>query len=94
MRALTTDKNLGGEIIHVGSGQNKSVIDIIDALEKVWGRKLEKDFKTMRPGETKIEIALQSEKLKSLLDYELQWDLETGLKETIPYYEKAFKETN
>ena len=94
MRALTTDKNLGGEIIHVGSGQNKSVNDIIDALEKVWGRKLEKDFLKMRPGEIKIKIALQPEKLKSLLDYELKWDLETGLKETIPYYEKVFKETN
>lgn len=94
MRALTTDKNLGGEIIHVGSGKNKSVNDIIDALEKVWGRKLEKDFLKMRPGEIKIEITLQPEKLKSLLDYELKWDLETGLKETIPYYEKVFKETN
>ena len=24
------------------------------------------------------------------LDYELQWDLEKGLKETIPYYKDAF----
>ncbi len=91
MRALTTEKNLGGEIIHVGSGQNKSVNNIIDALEKIWGRKMEKDFKEMRPGEIKVEIALDPTKLKTLLDYELKWDLESGLKETIPYYEKAFK---
>ena len=30
-------------------------------------------------------------KLKDVLDYELKWDLTKGLKETIPYYEQAFK---
>ena len=43
----------------------------------------------MRPGEIHIEIALEPSKLKELLDYELQWDLESGLKETFDYYEKA-----
>ena len=91
MRALTTEKNLGGEIIHIGSGENKSVNDIIDALERTWGKKLEKEFLQMRPGEVKVEIALEPQKLKELLDYELQWDLDSGLKETIPYYEDAYK---
>ena len=45
----------------------------------------------MRPGEVKVEIALEPQKLKELLDYELQWDLDSGLKETIPYYEDAYK---
>ena len=42
----------------------------------------------MRPGEVHIEIALNPTKLKELLDYELQWDLESGLKETFGYYEE------
>ena len=91
MRALTTEKNLSGEIIHIGSGENKSVNDIIDALERVWGKKFKKEFLKMRPGEIKVEIALEPKKLKELLDYELQWDLDSGLKETIPYYEDAYK---
>ena len=45
----------------------------------------------MRSGETPIEIVLDNKKLKDLLDYELKWDLTNGLKETIPYYEQAFK---
>ena len=91
VRALESPKNLGGEIIHVGQGISHSVNDIIDALEKVWGHKLSRDYKKMRPGEIKIEIDLKPTKLKELLDYELQWDLEKGLKDTIPYYEDAFK---
>ena len=90
VRALETTKNIGGEIIHVGRGKNNSVNEIIDALEKVWDHKLERDYQIMRPGETKIEIDLNPQKLKELLDYELQWDLERGLLETIPYYEDAF----
>lgn len=90
VRALETTKNIGGEIIHVGRGKNNSVNEIIDALEKVWDHKLERDYQTMRPGETKIEIDLNPQKLKELLDYELQWDLERGLLATIPYYEDAF----
>ena len=90
VRALESKKNLGGEIIHIGQGISHSVNDIIDALEKVWEHKINRDYQKMRPGEIKIEIDLKPTKLKELLDYELQWDLEKGLKETIPYYEDAF----
>ena len=33
-------------------------------------------------------------KLKEVLDYELKWDLTKGLKERIPYYEQAFKNSS
>jgi nucleoside-diphosphate-sugar epimerase len=88
IRALESDKDLGGEIIHVGRGENNSVNEIIDATEKAWGRKIDRDYVDMRPGEVHIEIALNPTKLKELLDYELQWDLESGLKETFGYYEE------
>ena len=37
--------------------KNNSALEIIDALENAWGRKLKK-FVKMRPGEHKIEINL------------------------------------
>ena len=91
VRALKTEKNLGGEIIPVGSNKNYSVNDIIETLERCWDRKIEKEYVKMRSGETPTEIVLDNKKLKDLLDYELKWDLTNGLKETIPYYEQAFK---
>ena len=91
VRALKTEKNLGGEIIHVGRNKNYSVNDIIETLERCWDRKIEKEYVKMRLGESPAEIVLDNKKLKDLLDYELKWDLTNGLKETIPYYEQAFK---
>jgi len=45
----------------------------------------------MRSGETPMNWFIDNKKLKDLLDYELKWDLTNGLKETILYYEQAFK---
>ncbi len=88
---INSKENFGTEIIHVGSGKNLSVIDIIEGLEIAWNRKLEKNFVKMRPGEHKLEIALNPEPMKRLINYELKYDLVEGLKKTIPYYEKQFE---
>ena len=89
--ALESEKDLSGQIIHVGRGQNNSVNEIVAATEKAWGRKVEVEYVDMRPGEVHIEIALDPAPLKNLLDYELQWDLVEGIKKTIPYYENQYK---
>ena len=47
----------------------------------------------MRPGEHKISINLNPTPLKKILNYSLQWNLENGLKETIPYYVKEFEKS-
>ena len=91
VRTLKTEKDIGGEVIPVGSNKNYSVNDIIETLERCWDRKIEREYIKMRLGETPTQILLDNKKLKELLDYELKWDLTKGLKETIPYYEQAFK---
>lgn len=90
-RAIEPKINFGNDIIHVGSGKNYSVLDIVEALEKAWDRKLNKKFVQMRPGEHKVEIALDPTNLKKHLNYSLEWSLIDGLKKTIPYYEEQFK---
>ena len=92
-RAINFEKKFTTEVIHIGSGQNQSVLDIISALEKVWNKKLNKKFVEMRPGEHKISINLNPSPLKKILNYSLQWNLENGLKKTIPYYEKEFEKS-
>jgi len=91
LRLVEKEKNLGTEIINVGTGKNNSVIDIVDSIEKVWNRKLNKKFVSMRPGEHKTEIHLDPNPLKKHLDYELRWTLDEGLKKTIPYYENQYQ---
>ena len=93
-RIIDKEVNTGTDVIHVGSGKNHSVLDIVSSLEKAWGKKINKKFVNMRPGEHKIEINLDPKNLKKYLDYELQWDLIKGLKETIPYYLEQHKRQN
>jgi UDP-glucose 4-epimerase len=91
VRAINSTKYLGGKIIHVGSGKNASVNEIVAAVRKVWDKKFEVEYVNMRPGETHVQIALDPKPLKDFLDYELQYDLEEGLKLTIDYYEEMYK---
>lgn len=93
-RIIDKEVNTGTDVVHVGSGKNHSVLDIVSSLEKAWGKKINKKFVNMRPGEHKIEINLDPKNLKKYLDYELQWDLIKGLKETIPYYLEQHKRQN
>ncbi len=93
-RTISSDKNLGGEIIEVGRNKNHSVNEIVNALEETLGKKIEKNYLKMRPGEVKLDFSLSPTKLRELLDYEIKWELEDGLKETIPYYEKIFQKTS
>ena len=92
-RLIDKEVNTGTDVIHVGSGENHSVLDIIDALEKVWNKKLDKKFVEMRQGEHKVEINLDPKPLKKYLDYELKFNLNEGLKNTIPYYLDQFKKS-
>ena len=88
--SIESGKNFGTEVIHVGSGNNLSVMDIIKGIEEAWDRKLDTKLVKMRPGEHKIEIALNPEPLKRLLNYELKFSLVEGLKLTLPYYKDQF----
>ena len=91
MRAMNSDKDLSGEIIHVGCGVSNSVNEIIAATEKAWGRKIPVEYIDMRPGEVHFLAYLDPKPMKDLLDYELQWGLHKGLVETIKYYEEMHK---
>ena len=90
-RAVMSDKDLGGKIIHVGRGTNYSVNDIIEATERVWDRKIDVNYVDMRPGEDHVEITLDPVPLKEELDYELQWDLDEAMEPTIKYYEDQYE---
>ena len=90
-RIIDKEVDTGTDVIHVGSGKNHSVLDIVAALEEAWGKKINKNFVKMRPGEHKIEINLDPDNLKKYLNYELKWNLVEGLKETIPYYLEQHK---
>lgn len=90
-RAVTSQCDLGGETIPVGCGCGISVNQVVDAVQKVWRRKIKTVCAPMRVGETFAEICLSPEPLRRHLDYALRYSLEQGLARTIPYYEELHR---
>lgn len=87
VRAVTTARDIGGQVIPVGRGRNLSVNQVVETIRQVWGRDIKTAHAPMRPGESHIEIALDPGPLSKHLDYRLRYSLPEGLAQTIPYYE-------
>ena len=71
--ALTDNKKVLGEIINVGTGRNHSVLDLVDLIGGDF------EYIPQRPGEARETLA-DITKLKELLDYEPQVEIEDWIK--------------
>jgi dTDP-glucose 4,6-dehydratase len=83
---LVLEKGAEGETYNVGSGVEKSIEEIADAVLKLTGKPA--DLKTIvpdRPGHDRRYL-LDSSKLRSELAWEPEIDFERGLSETVAWY--------
>lgn len=67
------------EVINVGCGKSVTLLELIDILEKVAGKKVEREFLPHREGDI-VYSKGSITKLKKLLNFEPSQDLEAGLK--------------
>ena len=83
---LVLEKGAEGETYNVGSGVEKSIEEIADAVLKLTGKPA--DLKTIvpdRPGHDRRYL-LDSSKLRNELAWEPEIDFERGLTETVAWY--------
>jgi dTDP-glucose 4,6-dehydratase len=83
---LVLEKGAEGETYNVGSGVEKSIEEIADAVLKLTGKPA--DLKTIvpdRPGHDRRYL-LDSSKLRRELAWEPEIDFERGLQETVAWY--------
>ncbi len=83
---LVLEKGAEGETYNVGSGIEKSIDEIADAVLKLTGKPV--DLKTIvpdRPGHDRRYL-LDSSKLRGELAWEPEIDFERGLSETVAWY--------
>jgi dTDP-glucose 4,6-dehydratase len=83
---LVLEKDAEGETYNVGSGVEKSIEEIADAVLKLTGKPA--DLKTIvpdRPGHDRRYL-LDSSKLRGELGWEPEIDFERGLSETVAWY--------
>lgn len=74
-----------GETFNLGTGVNTSLKDLVKTLEIIRGQKVEIEYGPERPGDIKYSY-FNIEKVKTLLNWHPQTDLETGLRRTLEFY--------
>lgn len=75
------------QIFNVGSRYDLTINQFIETLEKVTGKKAEKEFLPMREAET-INFAVSIDKIRDILNWEPRISLEEGLRQTFDWYSK------
>jgi UDP-glucose 4-epimerase len=74
-----------GEAFNVGCGERVSVLDIVDRLEKLLGRTLQRQHAPTRAGDVPHTLADIS-KAKRLMDYTPLVDFDEGLRRTVDFF--------
>ena len=78
-------RNLGFEIINLGSATSVSLNEIIDVIERRTGKKAEITCNPPHPSDIKITLA-STDKAKRILDWEPRFDIETGIENSLSWY--------
>ena len=93
IRAISKGKALSGEILNTGTGIEYTNDEVVEALFKVTGKKvqIEKGAFPKRLWDTPHWVA-DASKAKELLDWEPKYSLEEGLKETYQWFKKKYGE--
>jgi UDP-glucose 4-epimerase len=87
LAALRCPLPLAGRIYNVGTGQQISLLELVAALNRILGTKLEPEFKPARAGDVRDSQA-SLERVREALNYQPVVDFEEGLRR----YLKAFSE--
>ena len=81
-------KEAPGRVINMAEGRQTSLLQLLDILSSLLGREVKPDFQPPRVGDVRESLADISI-ARSILGYEPETDLETGLRETIEYYREV-----
>lgn len=69
VRALQETDRVSGEAFNVGNSRGFSILEVIDAAERITGRKIPRKLGPRRPGDPAVLVA-SKEKLKRMLSWE------------------------
>ncbi|GAC1448335.1 MAG: SDR family oxidoreductase [Isosphaeraceae bacterium] len=82
LSAMRAREPLGGEALNVGNGGKVSLLDLVDAINRVLGTSLSPQFEPPRPGDVRDSQA-SLDRIRAVLDYEPKVDFEDGLTRTL-----------
>ena len=73
---------LGGDVFNVGSGQSIRLLDLVAALNAIFGQHLEPDFQPPRAGDVRDSLA-SLERIGHVLGYRPLVSFDEGLRQTV-----------
>ncbi len=82
--AMTSDKVGHGEAINIACGKSYTLIELVEAINKILEKNIEPEFTEDRAGDIKHSLADIS-KANDLLGYQAKVNFEEGLKQTIDW---------
>ncbi|AGB42250.1 UDP-glucose 4-epimerase [Halobacteroides halobius DSM 5150] len=78
-----------GEIINISCNIQTSINDLVATMNQITGLDLKTVYQGARSGDIR-DSYLVNDKAQDILDWEPQYDLQTGLKETFAYYRDQY----
>ena len=78
-------------VYNIGTGIETSVNELVHIFEKLLGKKINPVYALKRQGEVDM-IALDIEKAKKELGFEVKYNIEEGIKKTVEWHKKTFLE--
>ncbi len=80
--------DVSGNVYNVGTGRSITILQLVEALNRIFGSKLEPQFVPTRAGDVKYSLADIS-RTRSDLGYDPAVNFEDGLKRTVEWYLKS-----
>ena len=84
LAAAAPARRVSGEVFNVACGRNTSLLEVIDRLNRLLGKRLEPRFEPPRPGDVRHSKADVS-KAKRLLGYDVRVPFSEGLERTVAW---------
>jgi UDP-glucose 4-epimerase len=82
LAAMRCAKPLGGIVLNVGTGQSIRLLDLVSALNTIFGTNLQPEFQPSRPGDVRDSLA-SLERIRHVLGYESTVSFDEGLRRTV-----------
>ena len=82
-----TTPGIKHEVFNVANGKDNTVLELVDALNKIIGKNIEPKFLPVRAGDVFRTLADVS-KIKAKLGYEPKVDFKQGLRRTVDWFKK------
>ena len=81
----TTVPGVGGQVFNIACGRRYTLLDLVAALNRILGTRIEPEFRPARPGDVKHSLA-DITRAETGLGYRVQVDFEAGLAQTVAWY--------